>query len=61
MYETITKFLSIVNRGVQRKETQVKLSIEDAVKMQTEISMLLLELKNSTKTETSNTYDGGKF
>jgi len=61
MYETIRNFLAIVNRGVQRKDKQVKLSIEDAVKMQTEISMLLLELKNSTKTETSNTYDGGKF
>ena len=61
MYETIRNFLAIVNRGVQRKDKQVKLSIEDAVKMQTEISMLLLELKNSTKAETNNTYDGGKF
>jgi hypothetical protein len=61
MYETIKNFLAIVNRGVQRKDKQVKLSIEDAVKMQTEISMLLLELKNSTKTETNSTYDGGKF
>jgi hypothetical protein len=61
MYETIRNFLAIVNRGVQRKDKQVKLSIEDAVKMQTEISMLLLELKNSTKTETNSTYDGGKF
>jgi len=61
MYETIRNFLAIVNRGVQRKDNQVKLSIEDAVKMQTEISMLLLELKNSTKTETNSTYDGGKF
>jgi len=61
MYETIKTFLAIVNRGVQRKDKQVKLSIEDAVKMQTEISMLLLELKNSTKTETNSTYDGGKF
>lgn len=61
MYETIKSFLATVNRGVQRKDKQVKLSIEDAVKMQTEISMLLLELKNSTKTETNSTYDGGKF
>ena len=61
MYETIRNFLAIVNRGVQRKDKQVKLSIEDAVKMQTEISMLLLELKDSTKTETNSTYDGGKF
>jgi len=61
MYETMKNFLAIVNRGVQRKDKQVKLSIEDAVKMQTEISMLLLELKNSTKTETNSTYDGGKF
>jgi hypothetical protein len=61
MYETIRNFLAIVNRGVQRKDKQVKMSIEDAVKMQTEISMLLLELKNSTKTETNSTYDGGKF
>ena len=61
MYETITKFLSIVNRGVQRKETQVKLSIEDAVKLQTELSMLLLELKQSGNSNTTNTYDGGKF
>ena len=61
MYETIRNFLAIVNRGVQRKDKQIKLSIEDAVKMQTEISMLLLELKNSTKTETNSTYDGGKF
>ena len=61
MYETITKFLSIVNRGVQGKETQVKLSIEDAVKLQTELSMLLLELKQSDNSNTTNTYDGGKF
>lgn len=61
MYETITKFLSIVNRGVQRKETQVKLSIEDAVKMQTELSMLLLELKQSNSSNVEKTYDGGKF
>ena len=60
MYETITKFLSIVNRGVQRKETQVKLSIEDAVKLQTELSMLLLELKQSDNSSTTKTYDGGK-
>jgi hypothetical protein len=61
MYETITKFLSIVNRGVQRKETQVKLSIEDAVKLQTELSTLLLELKQSNNSSTTNIYDGGKF
>jgi len=61
MYETIKKFLSIVNRGVQRKETQVKLSIEDAVKMQTELSMLLLELKQSNNSNVDKTYDGGKF
>jgi len=61
MYETITKFLSIVNRGVQRKETQIKLSIEDAVKLQTELSMLLLELKQTDNSSTTNTYDGGKF
>lgn len=61
MYETITKFLSIVNRGVQRKESQIKITIEDAVKMQTEISMLLLELKETNKSDTDKTYDGGKF
>lgn len=61
MYETITKFLSIVNRGVQRKESQIRITIEDAVKMQTEISMLLLELKETNKSDTDKTYDGGKF
>lgn len=61
MYETITKFLSIVNRGVQRKESQIRIAIEDAVKMQTEISMLLLELKETNKSDTDKTYDGGKF
>lgn len=50
-----------MNRGVQRKETQVKLSIEDAVKMQTELSMLLLELKQSNSSNVEKTYDGGKF
>lgn len=61
MYETIKNFLSIVNRGVQRKESQIRITIEDAVKMQTEISMLLLELKNTNKSDTDKTYDGGKF
>lgn len=61
MYETIKNFLAIVNRGVQRKDKQVAISIEDAVKMQTEISMLLLELKDSNKAETNITYDGGKL
>lgn len=61
MYETIKNFLSIVNRGVQRKESQIRITIEDAVKMQTEISMLLLELKETNKSDTDKTYDGGKF
>lgn len=61
MYETIKNFLAIVNRGVQRKDKQVKITIEDAVRMQTEISMLLLELKDSNKKETTKTYDGGKL
>ena len=50
-----------MNRGVQRKESQIRITIEDAVKMQTEISMLLLELKETNKSDTDKTYDGGKF
>ena len=60
-YNNIKNFLLLVNRTNIKKEKQVRMTIEDATKLHTEISLLLLELKESEKPSTTTTLDGGKF
>lgn len=60
-YASIKNFLTQVNRSSVKKEAQLRMNIEDAVKLQTELTMLLLELKEAKKEPDDITYDGGKF
>lgn len=60
-YTSIKNFLTQVNRASVKKEAQLRMNIEDAVKLQTELTMLLLELKEANKEPDDITYDGGKF
>ena len=60
-YASIKNFLTQVNRASVKKEVQLRMNIEDAVKLQTELTMLLLELKEANKEPDDITYDGGKF
>jgi len=60
-YASIKNFLTQVNRASVKKEAQLRMNIEDAVKLQTELTMLLLELKEANKEPDDITYDGGKF
>jgi len=60
-YASIKNFLTQVNRASVKKEAQLRMNIEDAVKLQTELTMLWLELKDANKEPDDITYDGGKF
>ena len=60
-YTSIKNFLTQVNRTAVKNEPQVRISLSDAVKLQTELTMLLLELKEANKEPDEITYDGGKF
>jgi hypothetical protein len=60
-YTSIKNFLTQVNRAAVKNEPQVRISLSDAVKLQTELTMLLLELKEANKEPDEITYDGGKF
>ena len=55
----IKNFISLVRNANLRKENSIKLSIDEANKLQTEITLLLVELKEQ-QSETK-TLDGGKF
>ena len=49
-----------INRAALKGSNDVRISMSDAQKVHTEISLLLLELKEGKKTETL-TIDGGQF
>lgn len=59
MYESIKKFVALVNRQKQRKQ-DVSLSIDEAEKLRTEITLLLLDLQEDKKNSTT-VISGGKF
>ena len=59
MHKMIKNFISLVRNANLRKENSIKLSIDEANKLQTEITLLLVELKEQ-QSETK-TLDGGKF
>lgn len=60
-YSSIRKFIALTNRATLKNEKQVRMSIEDATKLNTEISLLLLELKETEAGPKTITLDGGKF
>ena len=60
-YNQIKSFLMSVNKSAVRKDPHIRISMEDAVKLQTELSLLLIELKDTNKTPETVTFDGGKF
>lgn len=61
MYSNIKKFIAIVNRASLKDEKHVRMTTADATKLNTEISLLLLELKESERTARITTLDGGNF
>ncbi len=61
VYSNIKKFIATTARANQKNERQVRMSLEEATKLQTEISLLLLELKEAEKGPRITTLDGGKF
>ena len=60
-YAGIKNFLTQVNKASVKNEPYVRMSLSDAIKLQTELSLLLLELKEANKEPDEVTYDGGKF
>ena len=60
-YNNIKKFIAVTTRANQKNERQVRMSTEEATKLQAEISLLLLELKEAENGPRITTLDGGKF
>ena len=59
-YNNLKSLLVQINRAALKGSNDVRISMNDAQKIHTEISLLLLELKEGKKTETL-TIDGGQF
>jgi hypothetical protein len=59
-YKKLKDFLAIVKRANLRGEHKVTLPIKEAVDIQNDIALLLLELKKIETTE-SKVFDGGTF
>lgn len=58
----IKNFIELVRKAQLKKDRTIKLSIDDATNLQAELSLLLLELKDSKKEDNSvQTLDGGSF
>jgi hypothetical protein len=60
-YAQIKSFLMQVNKMAVRGDSQLRMSLADAVKLQTELTLLLVELSDTNKTPETITFDGGKF
>lgn len=61
MAKAIENFIAIVQRANLRKDTDVRLSIDDANKLHTAISNLLLELKECQNPSGPRIINGGTF
>lgn len=61
MYNKLKEFVSIVNRANLRKQTDIRLSINDANEIMSELTKLLLELEAKGKDKGSTIIDGGGF
>ena len=59
-YNNLKSLLVQINRAALKGSNDVRISMSDAQKVHTEISLLLLELKEGKKTEPL-TIDGGQF
>ena len=59
-YKKLKDFLAVVKRANLRGDHKVTLPIKEAVDIQNDIALLLLELKNIETTE-SKIFDGGAF
>lgn len=59
-YNNLKSLLVQINRAALKGSNDVRISMKDAQKVHTEVSLLLLELKEGKKTETL-TIDGGQF
>jgi len=53
--------LAVVNRATLKGEKHIRMTTDDATKLHTEISLLLLELKESERPARITTLDGGNF
>jgi hypothetical protein len=60
MYKNLKDLIAIVNRANLRGETSIRLSIDIANGIESELAQLLLELKESDK-DKNITLDGGQF
>ena len=60
MYKNLKDLIAIVNRANLRGETSIRLSIDIANGVESELAQLLLELKESDK-DKNITLDGGQF
>jgi|TARA_R110002153_G_C13116245_1_gene478245 hypothetical protein len=60
-YVQIKSFLTQVNKMAVRGDPQLRMTLADAVKLQTELTFLLVELSDTNKTPNTITFDGGKF
>ena len=61
MYKKLKEFVSIVNRANLRKETDIRLSINDANEIVSDLNKLLLEKEEVAKNKGSTVIDGGGF
>lgn len=60
-YNNIKNFIATVTRATLKSEKQIRMTIDDAIKLQADINLLLLELKENTTNSNTTTLDGGKF
>lgn len=60
-YSKIKNFIALTNRANLKGESQVRMSTTEAIKLQTEISLLLIELKETEQGSRVITLDGGNF
>lgn len=61
MNKDIKKFLALVSRANLKRDTEVRLSINDANSLHTAISNLLLDLRDCENPKGPRVLNGGKF
>lgn len=61
MYKKLKEFVSIVNRANLRKDNDIRLSINDANEIMSDLTKLLLELEERANTKGEMIIDGGDF
>ena len=61
MYKKLKEFISIVNRANLRKENDIRVSINDANEIVSDLTKLLLEKEEVANDKGSIVIDGGDF